>query len=149
MYKLLLCQLIANPMIGHRLCRTKLVWMQSCSLKISTNYVDACKFYGNRSIVHVIICVYLLLRQHISFYVNRLPGLNQCFQQRVLVPIIHHSFPRGCESTRSHTTPPIQPPIYTSNKYSKTSLTDHLYRSTTPLYQSLYFSPKRSIVMIL
>ena len=27
--------------------------------------------------------------------------------------------------------------------YSKTPLTDHLHRSTTPLCQSLYFSPKR------
>ena len=27
--------------------------------------------------------------------------------------------------------------------YSKTSLTDHLYRSTIPLYRSIYFGPKQ------
>ena len=34
------------------------------------------------------------------------------------------------------------------NIYSKTSLTDHLHRSTTPLYQSLYFGPKWSPIQI-
>ena len=32
--------------------------------------------------------------------------------------------------------------------YSKTSLTDHLHRSITPLYLSLYLGPTRSDVMI-
>ena len=32
--------------------------------------------------------------------------------------------------------------------YSKTSLTDHLHRSSTPLYWSLYFGPKRLPIQI-
>ena len=30
------------------------------------------------------------------------------------------------------------------HKYSKTSLTDNLHRSTAPVYRSLYLDPKRS-----
>ena len=32
--------------------------------------------------------------------------------------------------------------------YSKTSLTDHIHTSTTPLYRSLYFGPKRKILYL-
>ena len=32
--------------------------------------------------------------------------------------------------------------------YSKTSLTDHLYRLTTPLYRSLYLGHKQSTIAI-
>ena len=37
--------------------------------------------------------------------------------------------------------------VYTT-VYSKISQTDHLHRSTTPLYRSLYFSSKRSTIQI-
>ena len=38
--------------------------------------------------------------------------------------------------------------VVTFSIYSRTSLTNHLHRSTTPLYRSLYLGPNRSIVGI-